>query len=461
MTLLWRKDSKPEKMMESLAERIFVYKELIKIMKRRTFLRDVGIMVAGASIIPMNSGCGWKNPNNLITIGMIGVGSHGVGRNLSHYLKYPELCRVVAVCDVSMSRAISAKNLVNNTYKSKDCKVYQDFRELLENKSIDAVQISTPDHWHVPISIMSALKGKHVCCEKPTLTIDEGRLLCDVINKTGVVYQVSVEDRFLPTYHKMAEIALNGRLGVLRHIEISLPINLLPKKGLEVTIPPKDLDYDLWLGPAPEIPFIYSRTFYHFRWYNAFSGGLLTDWGAHYCDTAQLVTGNEFSGPLEVTPAGETLYYNDGIFNTAYQFDLQYRYANNVTMRVASGNCLIRLEGDEGWVKSSGWINKLAASNDKVLDLTEKKVVLPTANDEFINFLESIKAGRKAIYSAESGHRTSSLLHCGNIALKLNRKVEWNPLNESFVNDPEAEKFRKREMREKWSYSKICPGYKY
>ena len=342
-------------------------------MKRRKFIKDVSIITAGAPVIPLATGCGGKHPNNLINIGMIGTGSHGVERNLKHYLKYPELCRVVAVCDVSMSRAMSAKNLVNNTYKSKDCKVYQDFRELLEDRSIDAVQISTPDHWHVPISIMAALKGKHVCCEKPTLTIDEGRLLCDVINKTGVIYQVSIEDRFLPVYHKMAEIVLNGRIGELKHIGISLPVPKMPKENLEVTTPPQDLDYDLWLGPAPEIPFIYSRTFYNFRWYDAFSGGLLTDWGAHYCDTAQLVTGNEFSGPTEVTPVGETLYYNDGIFNTAYQFDLHYKYANNITMRVKSGNASIRLEGDDGWVESVGWNNELVASNEKILDLNRKE----------------------------------------------------------------------------------------
>lgn len=430
-------------------------------MERRTFLRNTGITAAGALIIPTHSGCLGKHPNELINIGMIGVGSQGVERNLKHYLKYPELCRVVAVCDVSMLRATSAMNLVNNSYKSKDCKAYQDFREILDDKSIDAVQISTPDHWHVPISIMAALKGKHICCEKPTLTIDEGRLLSDVISKTGVVYQVSMEDRFLPPYHKMAEVALNGRLGALKHIEISLPVPKMPKEGLEVTTPPKDLDFDLWLGPAPEIPFIYARTFYNFRWYDAFSGGLLTDWGAHYCDTAQLVSGNELAGPVGVTPVGETLYYNDGIFNTAYQFDLQYKYVNNVTMRVKSGNASIRIEGEEEWVESVGWNNHVAASNEKILDLTAKKISLPIADDEFIDFLQSIKAGRNAIYTTESGHRTSSLLHFGNIALKLNRKVEWDPQNESFVNDPEADKFRKREMREKWSYSRICPDYKY
>jgi len=430
-------------------------------MHRRIFLRNTGIAVAGTAIIPLNSGCQAKHPNDLITIGMIGVGSQGVERNLKFYLKYPELCRVVAVCDVSLTRATSAKNLTNNTYKSKDCKVFQDFRELLEDKSIDAVQISTPDHWHVPISVMAALKGKHICCEKPTLTIDEGRLLCDVIKKTGVVYQVSIEDRFLKPYHRMAEIAVNGRLGALRHIEISLPIPQLPKSGLEITTPPNDLDYDLWLGPAPEIPFIYSRTFYNFRWHDAFSGGILTDWGAHYCDTAQLASGNEFSGPTEVTPTGETLYYNDGIFNTAYQFDLKYKYANNLTMRVKGGNASIRLEGEEAWVESTGWNNKLVASDEKILELTEKKVNLPTANDEFIDFLESIKAGRKAIYTSETGHRTSTLLHCGNAALKLNRKLVWDPQNEQFVKDPEADKFRKRAMREKWNYSKICPDYKY
>ena len=430
-------------------------------MDRRTFLRNSGIVATGASIIPLHSGCIGKNPNDLITIGMIGVGSQGVERNLRHYLKYPKLCRVVAVCDVSMTRATSAKNLTNNTYKTKDCKVYQDFRELLEDKSIDAVQISTPDHWHVPITIMAALKGKHICCEKPTLTIDEGRLLCDVINKTGVVYQVSVEDRFEPVYHQMAEVALNGRLGKLNHIEISLPTPELPKEGLEITKPPKDLDFDLFLGPAPEIPYVFSRTFYHFRWYDAFSGGVLTDWGAHYCDTAQLASGNDLSGSTEVVPFGETRYYNDGIFNTAYQFDLRYKYANDLTMRLKCGDASIRIEGDEGWVESVGWTSKLAASNEKVLDLTTKKIALPTASDEFIDFLRSIKEGRKAIYTAETGHRTSSLLHCGNIALKLNTKLEWDPVKEKFINNPDADKLRKRVMREKWSYSKICPDFKY
>jgi len=434
-------------------------------MQRRVFIKDLSIVAAGASFVPLAARCRRRHPDNLINIGMIGTGSHGTTWNLKHYLQYPGLCRVVAVCDVSMSRAMNAKNIVNDAYKTKGCKVYQDFRDILEDKSIDAVQISTPDHWHVPISIMAALRGKHVCCEKPTLTISEGRLLCDVINKTGVVYQVSLEDRFVPVYHKMAEVALNGRLGELKHIEISLPVHPLKidDNNLEVTDPPRDLDFDLWLGPALEIPFIYARTFYHFRWCDAFSGGTLTDWGAHYCDTAQLVTGNDHSGPTEVTPVGETLYYDDGIFNTAYQFDLRYKYANNVTMRVKGGNASIRLEGDEGWVESVGWRSPLVASDEKILDSNEKKVALPTGDNEIIDFLECIESGRKTIYPAELDHRTSSLLHCGNIALKLNRKVEWDPLAESFVNDPEAEKsrFYKREMREKWSYRKICPGYKY
>ena len=430
-------------------------------MDRRTFLRNSGVAAAGASLIPLNVGCMRRNPNELITIGMIGVGLQGVERNLRHYLKYPELCRVVAVCDVSLRRATSAKNLVNNTYKSMDCITYQDFRELLDNKSIDAVQISTPDHWHVPISIMAALKGKHICCEKPTLTIDEGRLLRDVIQKTGVIYQVSLEDRFLGAYHQLAEVVLNGRLGAIKHIGISLPLQQMPTSDLEITAPPKDLDYDLWLGPAAEIPFIYSRTFFHFRWYDAFSGGLLTDWGSHYCDTAQLATGNEFSGPTEVVPSGETLYYRDGIFNTACQFDLHYKYSNNMTMRVKSGDASIRMEGEEGWIESVSWNNRLSASNEKILDLTRKSIALPTVTDEFIDFLQCIKTGRKPINSAEAGHRTSTLLHCGNIALKLNRKLTWDPQDEHFVNDSEADKFRKREMRTKWSYAKICPGYNY
>jgi len=420
-------------------------------MKRRLFLKKSGIALAGTGLITFGAGCTASGPNDLINIGMIGTGSHGTGYNLKNYLRYPELCRVVAVCDVSLPRAENAKKIVDEAYKNKDCKVYQDFRELLEDESVDAVQISTPDHWHVPASIMAALKGKHVCCEKPTLTIDEGRLLCDVMEKTGLVYQVSVEDRFVPQYRQMAEVALNGRLGALRYIEISLPVPSLPSEGLEITAPPDGMDYDMWLGPAPEVPFILSRTFYNFRWYDAFSGGLLTDWGAHYCDTS--------SGPEEVTPLGETLFYDDGIFNTAYQFDLGFRYPGGVSMRVKSGNASIRLEGDEGWVESVGWRSNLKASNDKILDLSDKKVTLPVIDGEHKDFLESIRSGRKNIYPAESGHRTSTLLHCGNIALKFNRTVKWDPVNEQFIDDPEAEKLRRREMRNPWTYEKICPGF--
>lgn len=429
-------------------------------MNRRLFLKQAGKTAAGTFILSL-PGTGCNHPNDLINIGMIGVGSHGVSRNLKYYLKYPDLCRVTAVCDASMTRAESAKNLVNNTYKNKDCKAYQNFRRILDDRSIDAVQISTPDHWHVPLSIMAALKGKHVCCEKPTLTIDEGRLLCNVIKKTGVVYQLSMEDRFLPVYNRMAEIALNGRLGALKHIKISLPVTKLTKEGLEVTKPPSDLDFDLWLGPAPEIPYIFARTFFSFRYHDSFSGGLLTDWGAHYCDTAQLITGYDNLGPVEAEPSGETLYYNDGIFNTAYQFDLNYRYPNGVLMNIKSGIAAIRVEGDEGWIESNGWNKELTANKQTILDLNEKSISLPAANDEFINFLQCIKTGVKPINSHEAGHRTSTLLHCGNIALKLNRRVAWDPVTENFINDPEADKFRRKPMRDKWSYDSICPDYRY
>lgn len=437
-------------------------------MERRNFIRNTGIALAGTTIIPLAARCGRKNPNALINIGMIGTGDHGTGWNLKYYLQYPELCRVVAVCDVGLSRAKKAKKIVDEAYKTTDCKIYQDFRDVLNDKSIDAVQISTPDHWHVPVSVMAALRGKHVCCEKPTLTIKEGRLLCDVISKTGVVYQVSLEDRFVTQYHQMAEITLNGRLGQLKHIDIELPgpgtfPSNIPEENLKITEPPADFDYDLWLGPAPEIPYISARTFFNFRQYYGFSGGTLTDWGAHYCDTAQLVSGYDHSGPVEITPVGETIYFNDGIFNTASNYELLYKYPNNVTMRVKNGGASIRIEGEEGWIESVGWRKPLVASDEKILDLGEKTISLPTGNNEILNFLESIKADRDTIYSPELIHRTSTLLHCGNVALKLNRKVEWDPIKEHFVNDPDAEKtiFYKREMREKWSYSKICPRFNY
>ena len=192
-----------------------------------------------------------------------------------------------------------------------------DFRELLERRDIDAVQISTPDHWHVPAAALALKKKKDVCCEKPTLTIQQGRFLSDLAGSSGQVFQTSLEDRSVFQYHRMAELVRNGRIGKLQRMRVGLPgayshLYYFNPDPAEQPVP-KGFDYDMWLGPAPYSPYSPGRCHYNFRWINDYSGGNLSDWGAHLIDNAQWMNGTEKTGPVEVSGKGsapETGIYN-------------------------------------------------------------------------------------------------------------------------------------------------------
>ena len=189
---------------------------------------------------------------------MIGTGDHGISWNLAAYLKLDD-CRVIAACDVDSSRAVKAKAMIDAKYGNKDCTVFNDFRELLERKDIDAVQISTPDHWHVPAAALALMKKKDVCCEKPTLTIQQGRFLSDLVSNSSQVFQTSLEDRSVFQYHRMAELVRNGRIGKLLRMRVGLPgaySNLYYYNPDPAEQPvPEGFNYDMWLGPAPYAPY--------------------------------------------------------------------------------------------------------------------------------------------------------------------------------------------------------------
>jgi len=232
-----------------------------------------------------------------------------MGWNLPPFLAMEDV-RILAVCDVDKNRMMEAKKVVDETYQNKDCSTYNDFRELLTRKDIDAVMISTPDHWHVPMSILATQAGKDVICEKPTLTIHEGRILCNVIEKTSRVYQTSIEDRAIPVYHRMAELVRNGYIGQLQKMIIKVPdMNIIEMltTSTETQPVPEGFDYDMWLGPAPVAPYSPGRCHWNFRWISDYSGGMLTDWGAHYVDTAQWANDSDTSGPISVEGKGEYL----------------------------------------------------------------------------------------------------------------------------------------------------------
>lgn len=424
---------------------------------RRKFIKKASVFASGTLLIPAVMSCSRNkksSPNDLINIACIGMGSHGIQHNLKNYLNLQDLCRVVAVCDVNLPLAEKAKKIVDETYGNKDCKLYQDFREVLARPDIDAVQITTPDHWHVPMSIIAMNSGKHVSCEKPTHTIEEGRMLVDAVKRTGKVFSVSVEDRFLPNYQQMVQLVKGGKIGELQEIEIELPVRDLPGKGYEITDPPKDFDYELWCGPAPKHPYCFARCLYNFRWNLDYGGGTLADWLPHQGETAQWLTGYEMGGPMQVEPLKPTVFHS-GIYNTPKEFDILYTYENGVTMKVKNGIPWIRVIGSEGWIESKGWNKPLTASNEELLELPENSIEMPHRKGEHYDFLMAIKEGKPPVMNVELGHRTSTVCHIGNISALLNRKLEWNPNTEKFINDDEANAKRSKTLREEWSYEKI------
>ncbi|MBN1421683.1 MAG: Gfo/Idh/MocA family oxidoreductase [Planctomycetes bacterium] len=416
---------------------------------RRTFLRRSA--AAGFPLLIASRIRGADAPSERIAIGCIGMGSHGVHRNLNMLLRQPD-ARVVAVCDVFDERWTGAQSLVEKQYGAKGCEGFRDFRRIIERKDIDCVMISTPDHWHVLMSVLAMREGKDVICEKPTYSIEEGRILADTVKARRAVYQTSTEDRSMPCYHRMAQIVRNGRIGKVRSVQVRLPSgNRFPD---EEAIPvPKGLDYDLWLGPAPFAPYTANRTeLNHWRQIRDYSGGLLTDWGMHQLDTVQWALDKERTGPVEVEGTGEANLR--GQYNTFSEYDLTYRYADGIELRIRSGGTSIRIEGTDGWVGNEAFAAPIQASSPEIAAWLpgEGDVKLYTnPGGEHRDFVDCVKSRKDPYFPAEVGHRCSSLLHIGNIAMLLGRKLRWDPEKEAFIDDREADEMRGRPMRAPWS----------
>ncbi len=386
----------------------------------------------------------------MITLGFIGVGGHGVSRNLRSFLKEKD-CRAIAVCDVFKSRKEAAMEIVNRDYGNDDCRGHDDFRELIARKDIDAVVISTPDHWHVPLSLAGLRAGKDVFCEKPTLTIAQGRELVKTVKKHQAVFQTGLEDRAVPQYHRLCQVVRNGAIGRLKHIEVELPVHKNVYRE-EKQAPPADLDWNMWLGPAPWADYSPQRVDrMGWRMMRDYSGGILTDWGAHLVDSALVANFSEKTGPVEVSGKGAI---PEGVMNTAKQtFDVHYRFGNGVTLRVKSGGVKLRFEGEEGWCGNEGWRAEPKAHDPKLFATKRKPDrIWPLPPYEHRNFLDSVKSRKPTTYTAEDLHRLSSTLHLGSIAMELNRNLQWDPAKEAFVNDHDANALRSREARD-WTKS--------
>jgi len=388
--------------------------------------------------------------SNRITLGFIGVGSHGIGMNLMSFLGNAD-AQAVAVCDVDVNHLKKGRDIVNQKYGNKDCATYKDWRDVIARDDIDAVMISTPDHWHVPISIAAAKAGKDVECEKPTLTVAEGRSLVETMKRYGRVFQWSTEDRSVYEYHRMCELVRNGRIGEVHTVRVELPSG--PNNpGDPTPLPvPEGLDYDMWLGPAPWAAYTKDKIPYHWRWIQAYSGGQLADWGAHLLDGAQWGNNTEHTGPVEVE--GKGVFCTGGLYDTAKEYRIEYKYTNGVKLIVTSGTPSLRFEGSEGWIGNRGWRAPLQASSKSILDsvIGPNEIHLYTCRaGEQRNFLDCVKSRKDCYFPPEIGQRCFTIAHIGNISMLLGRKLRWDPDKEQFINDEQANRMLSRSMRSPW-----------
>ncbi len=418
-------------------------------------------MAAFPALIPATAlGRSGVAPSDRITLGFIGTGDHGVNMNLRSFLPHAD-AQVVALCDVDAARVQNAQRIVTDHYAQQQasgafrgCDTTGDWREIIARDDLDAVVISTPDHWHIIPAIAAAKAGKDVFCEKPlTLTVREGRVLSDTIARYGRVFQTASENRSKWNFLRAAELVRNGRIGKLHTIRTQLPVDPTACSTPQFTPPaepvPKGFDYAMWLGQAPLAPYTPGRCHYHFRWILDYSGGSLTDWGAHINDIAQWGNDTEHTGPVSVE--GHGVFPRDGLYNTAIEWDITYEYANGVRLICTNGTPAIRFEGSEGWVACT-W-DAIDADPPRLLKtvIGPGEIRLRTCPErEQRDFLNCVKSRAEAYGPAEIGHRTITISHLGNIAMMLGRKLRWNPEAERFVGDDEANRMLSRPMRAPW-----------
>jgi predicted dehydrogenase len=423
-------------------------------------------------------------PSNRINVGAIGTGRISREHDLPGVWRY-DSAHLIAVCDLDSKRVDDAKKLVNGYYGKKTGKPYDgvtgygDYRELLQNKDIDAVLISTPDHWHALIGIHAVEAGKDVYMQKPaSLTIAEGRALSDTVHRTGRIFQIGSQQRSSVQFRYAAELVRNGRIGQLKTVSVGLPADPAGDEEPEMPIP-KNLNYEMWLGSTPYVYYTEKRVhpqkdYSRPGWLRCeqFGAGMITGWGSHHIDCAHWGMDTEYTGPIEISGWAE--FPKKGLWDVHGKFRTEAVYANGVKMIVSTelpnG---IKFEGTEGWIFVSRGNESVTASDPqaklkdaKALAASDPKIITSVIGPQEIhlyeskehhgNWLECIKTRKPPIAPIEVGHRSCSACLLHQIAMKLKRKIYWDPMKERFKNDDEANGMLSRAQR--WPY--VIPAHK-
>ncbi len=448
-------------------------------MKRRSFIQKSTAAGLGTIMVPSvvpSSVFGKSAPSNKIQIGQIGCGRIAREHDIAETIKFDD-ARFVAVCDVDSKRMADGKQLIEDHYNRKtgstgsmDVKMYDDYREMLEDPSIDAVIISTPDHQHAEPALRAALAGKDIYLQKPnSLTVSEGRLMSDIVHRQGVILQIGTQQRSSPQFRIAAELVRNGRIGKLHTVKIGLPGDPSGPEAPEMPVP-GHLDYDKWLGPTPWVPYTeigvhpqndYSRP----GWLRLeqFGAGMITGWGQHHFDSAAWGMDTEYTGPISVEAVAQ--FPKSGLWNVHGDFMVKAEYESGITMYTSGGFPNgIRYEGSEGWIFVSRG-NYVASASDPVvresssraLDASDTRIlnseIMPNevhlykSDNQHGNWLECIKSRKQPISPVEIGHRACTVCLISHIAMKIPGQLKWDPRAERFLNNDLANSMLSRPQR--------------
>ena len=403
-------------------------------------------------------------PNDRFGIALIGCGGQGRA-DATNASRFGD---ILAVCDVDANHAAAAA--IEFTVEGRAPKIYRDFRQIMARDDIHVIINGTPDHWHTLVNLAAAQAGKDIYGEKPlTLTIDEGRHLINAVRNHGVVLQTGTQQRSSARFRLACELIRNGRLGKLARAQVWLPAGL--RAGPFAPTPvPAALDWDFWQGPAPATDYVKERCHTNFRFWYDYSGGTMTDWGAHHNDIAYWAIGLLAPSKVEARALSQPI---PGGYNAYADYEVKYTYANGIGLQINTtkddsifGGVInaagqrngIRFEGPNGWI----WVNRdeIKASDPLLLKdpLPADAVRLYESKNHMANFFDCVRSRALPICDVETGHRSATMCHLGAIALRTGHKLEWDATAEKFIGSDaqEANRYVAREMRKPYDYSFIA-----
>jgi predicted dehydrogenase len=429
-------------------------------LNRRSFLKVAGAAATLPTVVPARV-LGADAPSNKIVMGAIGVGGMGRG-DLGGFLGDGRV-QVVAVCDVDTRHQDRARQQVDGRYGNKDCKAYLDYRELLEKHRLDAVMTALPDHWHALPAVAAAKAGCDIHGQKPfARSIREGRAMCDAVHRYGRVWQTGSQQRSGGQFRFACELVINGRVGKVHRVEVGLPTGG-GGGSTKAVEPPPTLDWDMWLGPAPDRPYQGFGPHWSWRWILDYSGGQLTDWCGHHVDIAHWGIGLDRTGPIAIE--GKGVYPKSGLYDAPTEYNFTCKYKPGAGISTAPGGVEINVTNNKinaqgtKWIGDKGWVyvkrGKIDAEPKSLLreKIGAGEIRLIDSGGHKRNFVDCIFSRKETVCPAEVGHRSISVGLLGEIAMLTGRKIRWNPDSEEIIGDPGASALLGRTYREPWTLS--------